>query len=101
MFRLLEATTPEPLPEGHPFAERTAEDVEAVLSGLGWHVISRAAAAAELHAAGYRLDIRRAAGHLLYADGADDSTWRTHSSGYCLKAFAAPIRREPAQPPER
>ncbi|MBX7268960.1 hypothetical protein KIF24_24955 [Micromonospora sp. Llam7] len=100
-FRLLEAITPEPLPAGHPFAERTTADVDAALRALGWHVISRADAAARLRAAGYRLGTRRAAGHMLYADDADDSIWRAHCSGYCMQAFAAPIRRSSGQPPAR
>ncbi|WP_028192572.1 hypothetical protein [Salinispora pacifica] len=100
-FRLLEATTPVPLPAGHPFARRTTAEVEAVLYAEGWRVISRADAAARLRAAGYRLGTRRAAGHLLYADDADDTTWRQHCSGYCVKAFTAPIHPPPGQPPAR
>ncbi|WP_239098604.1 hypothetical protein [Micromonospora qiuiae] len=99
-FRLLEATTPVPLPAGHPFARRTTAEVEAVLHAAGWRVISRADAATRLRAAGYRLGTRRAAGHLLYADDADDTTWREHCSGYCVKAFAVPTRPSPGQPPE-
>ncbi|MGI5213895.1 hypothetical protein [Plantactinospora sp. CA-290183] len=100
-FSLLEATTPVPLPAGHPFAQRTTAEVEVVLRAEGWCVISRADAATRLRAAGYRLGTRRAAGHLLYADDADDTTWREHCSGYCVKAFAAPTRPSPGQPQAR
>ncbi|WP_249715120.1 hypothetical protein [Rhizomonospora bruguierae] len=48
--------------------------METALRALGWHVISRADAASRLRAAGYRLGISRAAGHLLYDDEADDTT---------------------------
>ncbi|WP_307969632.1 hypothetical protein [Salinispora arenicola] len=95
-FRLLEATTPVPLPAGHRFARRTTAEVEAVLRAEGWRVISRADAATRLRAAGYRLGTRRAAGRLLYADDADDTTWGKHCSGYCVKAFTAPIHPRPA-----
>lgn len=100
-FKLLEATTPEPLLAGHPSAQRTTADVETALRALGWNVISRADAGSRLRAAGYRLGIRRVAGHLLYADEADDTTWREHCSGYCVKAFAAPIHALPGEPPAR
>ncbi|MFY1633729.1 hypothetical protein ACN27F_10685 [Solwaraspora sp. WMMB335] len=100
-FRLLEATTPVPLPAGHGFAQRTTADVETVLRAVGWHVISRADAATRLRAAGFRLGTRRAAGHLFYADDIDDIAWRGHCSGYCVNAFAAPIHLSPSESPAR
>ncbi|MEJ3743167.1 hypothetical protein WEI85_07760 [Actinomycetes bacterium KLBMP 9797] len=98
--RLLESATPSPLPVGHPYAQRTAADVDAALHELGWQVITRAEAAARLRAAGYVLDTNRRAGHLLYADDADHTLWRKDFTGYGLEAFAAPIDPPaPADPP--
>lgn len=98
---LLEAVTPLPLPAGHPHAQRTAADVDGALRALGWQVISRADAATRLRAAGYHLGANRSAGHLLYADEADDTTWREDFTGHCLEAFAAPIAPQDTPcPPE-
>lgn len=89
--RLLESVTQPPLPIGQPYAGRTAADMDTALRELGWQVITRADAAARLRAAGYVLGTNRAAGHLLYADDADDTIWREDFTGYGLEAFAAPI----------
>ena len=89
--RLLEAVTAEPLPAGQADAGRTALDVETALRALGWAVITRADAAGRLRAAGYRLGVNRAAGHVLYADDAQEVGWRPDFTGYCLEAFAAPL----------
>ena len=98
--RLLESATPSPLPVEHPCAGRTAVDVDAALRELGWRVITRAEAAARLRAAGYVLGTNRRAGHLLYADDADEIAWRPDFTGYCMEAFAAPIE-PPAAPGAR
>jgi hypothetical protein len=91
--RLLDATTPVPLPAAHPLATRTVADVEEALRARGWQVITRADAARRLLRSGYRLGHNRAAGHLLYIDDADASIWRR--CRYCLEAFAVATRRHP------
>ncbi|WP_173071044.1 hypothetical protein [Phytohabitans houttuyneae] len=81
---------PMPRADGDPWSPRTAADVDAALDRWGWRVISRAEAATRLLAAGYQLGTNRSAGHLLYADDLDDTTWRPRDAGHGLEAFAAP-----------
>lgn len=90
---LLEPLTPEPLPEGHPHADRTEADVVAVLGQ--WRIVTRAEAVTALRAEGYRLGTSRGPGHVLYADQADQTTWFAAGGGYTRCAFAVRDRLVP------
>jgi hypothetical protein len=85
-IRLLEPDRPEPF-DGGPWSAHTLADVEAALARHGARVITRGEAARRLTAAGYRLSLNRSFGHVLYADEADDITWRTRHR-YTELAFA-------------
>jgi hypothetical protein len=91
--RLLDPITPEPLPEGHPHADRTEADVARVLGP--WRIVTRAEAIAALRAEGYLLGTSRAPGHVLYADQADQTAWYAAGRGYTRCAFAVRDRLVP------